>query len=70
MNIDTLKSQERQALDDAAHWERQAQEARQNAERFEQYAANRRRDAAYYWALAEREERAINQAYAEINEAA
>ena len=58
----------RKALDDAETWEKMAADAIDNAKRYAQYAGQRRRDAADYQAMADREQKEIEQVYAAIGE--
>lgn len=58
----------RKASDDADMWEKMAIDARENAKRYAQYAKQRRKDAADYKAMEEREQREIEQVYAAIGE--
>ena len=58
----------RKAIDDASMWEKMAIDAKDNAKRYAQYASQRRKDAADYQAMADREQKEIEQVYAAIGE--
>ena len=58
----------RKAMDDAETWEKMAHDAEENAARYRSYAFCRRRDAADYQAMADREQKEIEQVYAAIGE--
>ncbi|MCY1236615.1 hypothetical protein D9M72_492800 [compost metagenome] len=70
MSVDTHTRNARQAESDVEYWTSRAEESRKHVEFCEKVAANRARDAEWFRSLAEREQKAIDLIYAEIERAA
>lgn len=70
MSAETHKQNARKADHEADMWENMALDIEEKAKRFRKYASQRRRDAADYRGMAEREDRAVEQILSQIGKAA